>query len=68
LTTAKSAGAATRTFYSIRTASEFLARDRWRDWIVDMQDRVHRGVLRPEKAPLDGIERQLRECWLKALG
>jgi hypothetical protein len=53
-------------FYSIRTAIEFLARERWSDWIINMADAKHRAVFRPEKAPLEVIERQMRDCWLKA--
>jgi hypothetical protein len=60
------ASSRTATFYSIRTASEFLARERWRDWTVDMHDAAHRAVLRPEKAPLEVVERQLWKWWLRA--
>jgi hypothetical protein len=60
--------AKTRTwmFYSIRAAVEFLARERWSDWIINMEDASHRSVLRPEKAPLEVIERQLWRSWLRA--
>jgi hypothetical protein len=66
LVPADNSGGRLAVFYSIRTASEFLARDRWRDWTSKMEDASRSSSLKPEKAPLEAIERQLRECWLKA--
>jgi hypothetical protein len=66
LVPANNAGDRMRTFYSIRTASEELATRPWRGWTVKMEDASRSISLKPDKAPLEAIERQLREGWLKA--